>query len=66
MKGNSPDPNQASFLFNGLREQLNPRHPIYQPSEHIDWSSLEDDFVRLYSRRGRTAKPVCLMVSLFL
>ena len=66
MKGNSPDPNQASFLFNGLREQLNPRHPIYQPSEHIDWSSLEDGFVRLYSRRGRPAKPVRLMVSLLL
>ena len=66
MKGNSPDPNQPSFLFNGLREQLNPRHPIYQPSEHIDWSSLEDDFARLYSRGGRPANPVRLMVSLLL
>jgi len=30
--------------MNGLREQLNPRHPIYQLSKIIDWESLENDF----------------------
>ena len=52
--------------MNGLSEQLNPRHPIYQLSKIIDWESLETDFTRLYSRRGRPAKPVRLMISLLL
>jgi len=56
MKGESPDSSQTSFLMSGLSEQLNPRHPIYQLSKVINWESLEADFIRLYSRRGRPAK----------
>ncbi len=52
--------------MNGLCEQLNPRHSIYQLRKIIDWESLENDFTRLYSRRGRPAKPVRLMISLLL
>ena len=52
--------------MNGLCEQLNPRHSIYQLSKIIDWESLENDFTRLYSRRGRPAKPVRLMIPLLL
>ena len=44
MKGKSLDSSQTSFLMNGLCEQLNPRHPIYQLSKIIDWESLENDF----------------------
>ncbi len=66
MKGKSPDSSQTSFLMSGLSEQLNPRHPIYQLSKVINWESLEADFTRLYSRRGRPAKAVRLMISLFL
>ena len=66
MKGNSPYHKQASFLMSGLSEQLNPKHPIYQLSKVIDWPTLEDDFTRLYSRRGRPAKPIRLMNSLLL
>jgi hypothetical protein len=47
MKGKSPDSSQTSFLMNGLCEQLNPRHSIYQLSKIIDWESLENDFTRL-------------------
>ena len=66
MKGNSPDQKQASFLMNGLSEQLNPKHPICQLSRSIDWPSLEDDFTRLYSRRRSPAKAIRLMISLLL
>ena len=66
MKGKSPDSSQTRILMNGLCEQLNPRHSIYQLSKIIDWESLENDFTRLYSRRGRPAKPVRLMISLLL
>ena len=66
MKGKSPDSSQTSFLMSSLSEQLNPRHPIYQLSKVINWESLEADFTRLYSRRGRPAKAVRLMISLIL
>ena len=66
MKGESPDSFQTSFLMSGLSEQLNPRHPIYQLSKVINWESLEADFTRLYSRSGRPAKAVRLMISLLL
>ena len=66
MKGKSPDSSQTSFLMSGLSEQLNPRHPIYQLSKVINWESLEADFTGLYSRRGRPAKAVRLMISLLL
>ena len=66
MKGKSPDSSQTSFLMSGLSEQLNPRHSIYQLSKVINWESLEADFTRLYSRRGRPAKAVRLMISLLL
>ena len=66
MKGKSPDDSQTSFLMNGLSEQLNPTHPIYHLSKIIDGESLETYFTRLYSRRGRPAKPVRLMISLLL
>ncbi len=52
--------------MSGLSEQLNPRHPIYQLGKIIDWESLENDFTRLYGRRGRPAKPVHFMISLLL
>ena len=66
MKGNSPDSNQPSFLLPGLKEQLDANHPIYQLNERINWSVIEEDFKKLYSHTGRSAKPVRLMVSLLL
>ena len=66
MKGNSHEHNHVSFHMSGLSEQLNPKHPVCQLSRSIDWPSLEDEFARLYSRRGRPAKPIRLMISLLL
>ena len=66
MKGNSPDSNQPSFLLPSLKEQLDSNHPIYQLNERINWSVIEKDFKKLYSRTGRPAKPVRLVVSLLL
>ena len=66
MKGNSPDSNQSSFLMPSLKEQLDPKHPIYQLNDRINWSVIEEDFKKLYSHTGRPAKSVRLMVSLLL
>ena len=66
MKGNSPDSNQSSFLMPSLKEQLDPKHPIYQLNDRINWSAIDEDFKELYSHTGRPAKSVRLMVSLLL
>jgi transposase, IS5 family len=64
-KKTSPD-HQASFLMRTLREQLDPRHPLYQLAERLPWATFEEAFAEHYSEEGRPAKPVRLMVSLLL
>ena len=66
MLSNSPDSNQNQFLFSGLSEMLNPHHELYILANRIPWSTLEKDFYSYYSKEGRPAKPVRLMVSLLL
>ena len=66
MKGNSPDSNQSSFLMPSLKEQLDPKHPIYQLNDRINWSAIDEDFKELYSHTGLPAKSARLMVSLLL
>ena len=66
MKGNSLDSNQSSFLMPSLKEQLDPKHPIYQLNDRIDWSAINEDFQHLYNHTSRPAKPVRLVVSLLL
>ena len=55
-----------SFLFQTLKDQLNPKHPLYQLANKIDWKSVESDFHEYYIDFGRPAKPVRLMVSLLI
>lgn len=55
-----------SFLYQTLRDQLKPRHPLYQLSNTINWKSIEDDFSGYYINFGRPAKPIRLMVSLLI
>lgn len=66
MKGNKKDTTQINFLYNGLREQLNPKHKLYLLAEVIDWDYFETEFGPLYSEIGRPAHPIRLMVSLLL
>jgi hypothetical protein len=42
--GKNKQSGQMSFLFQTLKEQLNPRHPLYQLTGKIDWKSVEVDF----------------------
>ena len=41
--------NQLSFLAPSLKEQLNPKHPLYLLTHHIDWNYFEGEFAKLYS-----------------
>jgi len=64
MIGKNKQNGQVSFLYQTLKDQLNPRHPLYQLSNTINWKSIEDDFSGYYIDFGRPDKPIRLMVSL--
>jgi len=66
MIGKNKQNGQMSFLYQTLKDQLNPRHPLYQLSNTINWKSIEDDFSGYYIDFGRPAKPIRLMVSLLI
>lgn len=66
MIGKNKQTGQMSFLFQTLKDQLNPKHPMYQLTNTIDWQSVEGDFQEYYIAFGRPAKPVRLMVSLLI
>jgi len=66
MKSSSPNQDQKSFLYQGLKEILNPKEPIYQLAEKIPWEEIEKEFSCYYVDFGRPAKPIRLMVSLLL
>ena len=66
MKAKSRGSRQANFLYPDLLEQLNPAHPLLELAKRIPWQRFEDEFAGLYGQAGRLAKPIRLMVGLFL
>jgi hypothetical protein len=44
MIGKNKQSGQMSFLFQTLKEQFNPRHPLYLLTGEIDWKTVEGDF----------------------
>jgi len=64
MQGIEANPNQVSFLYPRLLDQLNPAHPLLHLSKVIPWDYFEEHFSDLYSNRGRPAKPIRLMIGL--
>lgn len=66
MRSDSPVKTQLSFLGNTLDELLNPKHALYLLSNEIDWGYFEKEFSVFYSKKGRPAHPIRLMVSLLI
>ena len=66
MKSRSKNKNQTSFLMPGLAEQLDPKQPLFRLAEAIKWEGFEKAYEDFYSKEGRPAKPVRLMVGLLL
>lgn len=66
MRSRKTNSGQLNFLAPSLREQLNPKHQLYQLSEEIDWLYFEEAFSELYSDKGRPAHSIRLMVSLLI
>ncbi len=57
---------QRNLMYPDLLEQLNPKHPLLRLAKAIPWNELEEYFLPLYSKTGRPAKPIRLMVGLIL
>ena len=57
---------QMNFLAPTLKEQLNPKHPLYLLSACIDWDYFDREFEVFYSDKGRPAHPTRLMVALLI
>ena len=53
-------------FYSTFEEQLSRRHPLYILANQIDWNVFEKAFAELYSKEGRPAKPIRLMVSLLI
>lgn len=66
MKSKPKNSNQKSFVYEGLEDTLNPKHPLYILTSKMPWGMFEDEFEKLYSRLGRPAKRIRLMVSLLI
>ncbi len=66
MKSNSPNQSQSTFLYQGLKEILNLKEPLYQLSDKMPWGEIEKEFEKYYVNFGRPAKPIRRMVSLLL
>ena len=57
---------QPSFTSQYLEDLLNPKIALYKLANAIPWSVFDDEFIGLYSNKGRTAKPIRLMVGLLI
>jgi len=66
MKGKSRNQDQLNLLQSSLQSMLNPRDPLYQLSNKMDWDYFEKEFKVYYIDFGRPAKPIRLMVSLLI
>ena len=45
---------------------LDSNDPLVVLADTLDWSKYENEFAKLYSKNGRPAKPIRLMVGLLL
>jgi IS5 family transposase len=58
---------QDELFRDRLSAQLNPKHPLFLLTGHIDWQSLEADFAPLYQAQlGYPPLPIRLMVGLMM
>lgn len=66
MKGNSAKNKQRTVFGLGLKDTLNPAHPMYKLTDKVPWDYFEKEFSEFYINFGRPGIPIRLMVSLLL
>jgi IS5 family transposase len=57
---------QSNLFYPQLRDMLDSKDPLVALSETIDWQIFEKEFEKYYSKEGRPAKPIRLMVGLLI
>ena len=65
MKPKKNNTAQLSF-FISFEESLSPKHPLFILAKTVNWTMFEEEFSPLYSKEGRPAKPIRLMVGLLI
>ena len=55
---------QTSFF--DITDQLDTNHPLIALGQAMPWETLDDTFAKLYSSKGRGAKPIRLMCGLLI
>ncbi|EKN89239.1 hypothetical protein LEP1GSC027_2104 [Leptospira interrogans str. 2002000624] len=51
---NSKQQNQGELFRNRLDQILDPRHPLYQIANKIDWEKFEKEFGKYYTENRST------------
>ncbi|HFU75427.1 MAG TPA: IS5/IS1182 family transposase, partial [Arcobacter sp.] len=63
MIGKSSNQNQRDLFKPLLKEFINLNHELVLLSNKIDWNYFEKEFSPLYSKTGKPAMPIRLMVA---
>ncbi len=63
---NSSKKQQLNLFSSPLSQMLDMNDPLIALSDTIDWKIFEDNFEKYYSKEGRPAKPIRLMVGILL
>ena len=63
---NTSKTNQQNLFYSSLSDMLDMNDPLIALSNAIDWKIFENEFVGFYSKDGRPAKPIRLMIGLLL
>ncbi len=66
MLKNSSKKQQLNLFHPPLSQMLDMNDPLIALADAIDWKVFEDNFEKYYSKEGRPAKPVRLMVGILL
>ena len=66
MLKNSSNKQQLNLFHSPLSQMLDMNDPLIALADAIDWKIFEDNFEKYYSKDGRPAKPIRLMVGILL
>ena len=66
MLKNPPKKQQLNLFHSPLSQMLDMNDPLIALADTIEWKIFEDNFEKYYSKDGRPAKPIRLMVGILL
>jgi len=56
----------ATIIYSPLSQMLDLNDPLIASADVIDWKIFDDNFIKFYSKEGRPAKPIGLMLGILL